>query len=153
MKSASLFALSLLCGTGVASLAHAQENAEEKALRQAEAALCDAFHNRDAATIQRIEDEHYTLTDSRGGVTGRDSDMAEAKKGDPHYNEFHNHSQKFRFYGDTAVVNGITSLKGVSAGKAFAADFQFTDTWVKRNGEWKIVASHATRIAAPAKPD
>ena len=71
MKSASLFALSLLCGTAVASFAHAQENAEEKALRQVEATLCDAFRNSDAATIQRIEDEHYTLTDSRGGVTGR----------------------------------------------------------------------------------
>ena len=153
MKTTFGFVASLLCGIAAVPLAHAQENAEEKALRQAEAALCDAFRNSDAATIQRIEDEHYTLTDSRGGVTGRDSDVADAKKGDPRYGEFRNHSQKFRFYGDTAVVNGITSLKATSAGKAFAGDFQFTDTWVKRNGEWKIVASHATRIGAPPKAD
>lgn len=152
MKTTFWFVVPLLCGIAAAPLGHAQENADEKPLRQTEAALCDAFRKGDAATIQRIEDEHYTLTDSHGGVTGRDSDVAEAKKDDPHYGEFRNHSQKFRFYGDTAIVNGITSLKGTSAGKAFAGDFQFTDTWVKRNGEWKIVASHASRIALP-KPN
>lgn len=152
MKSTSVFAWIFFCGLAASSLAGAQEGADEKALRQTEAALCDAFRDSDAATIQRIEDERYTLTDSRGGVTGRDSDVGEASRRDPHYAEFRNHSQKIRFYGDTAVVNGITSLKGTSAGKAFAGDFQYTDTWIRRNGEWKIVASHATRIAAPAKP-
>lgn len=139
----------------VAAISHApaQQSGDEEALRRAEIELCSAFQNSDAKTIGRIEDEHYTLTDSRGHVSGRDSDMAETTKGEPRYSEFRNHEQKFRFYGDTAIVNGITSVKGISGGKAFAADFQFTDTWIKRNGEWKIAASHATRIGAAAKSD
>lgn len=148
MKSTLICACALLCSLVAGPSLRAQEGAAEQKLRSTEAELCEAFRKGDAKTIERIEDERYTLTDSRGTVTGRDSDVGEAKKGDPRYGEFRNHSQKLRFYGDTAVVNGITSLKGESGGKAFSGDFQYTDTWVRRNGEWKIVSSHATRLPA-----
>lgn len=153
MKSMGMLASASLFALATSPFVRAQENAGETALRRAEAELCEAFRNGDAKTIARIEDEHYTLTDSRGHVSGRDSDIAEAEKNDPHYSEFRNHGQKLRFYGDAAIINGITSLKGTSSGKSFAGDFQFTDTWIKRNGEWKIVASHATRLGAAAKSD
>lgn len=54
-----------------------------------------------------------------------------------------------RVYGDTAVVQGITSLKGRSGGKPFAVDVRFTDTLVRVNGQWRIVVSHVTRIPTP----
>jgi len=153
MKSTLICTWMLLCAVAVQSTLHAQEAADEAGLRRAEAALCEAFRSADAKTIARIEDERYTLTDSRGGVSWRDGDIAEAKKQDPRYSEFRNHDQKIRFYGDVAIVNGITSLKGESGGKSFTGDFQFTDTWIKRGGEWKIVSSHASRLGAAAKPN
>jgi ketosteroid isomerase-like protein len=51
-----------------------------------------------------------------------------------------------RLYGDAAIVLGITSIKGTSAGKTFELDVRFTDTYVRRAGGWKIAASQATRI-------
>jgi len=153
MKSTLICTGILFFAVAVQSTLHAQETADEAGLRRAEAALCEAFRNADAKAIERIEDERYTLTDSHGGVTGRDGDVAEAKKRDPRYSEFRNHSQKIRFYGDTAIVNGITSLKGESGGKSFTGDFQFTDTWIKHGSEWKIVSSHASRLGATAKPN
>lgn len=153
MKPTTICILGLLCAVAVNSPLRAQESADEAGLRRTEAALCEAFVKADEKTITRIEDERYTLTDSHGGVTGRDGDLGEAKKGDPRYSEFRNHSQKIRFYGDTAIINGITSLKGESGGKSFTGDFQFTDTWIKRNGEWKIVSSHASRLGSAAKPN
>ena len=151
MKSTLICAWILFCVAFANFPLRAQENADEAGLRRAEAELCEAFRNADAKTIARIEDERYTLTDSHGGVSGRDGDIAEAKKGDPRYSEFRNHSQKIRFYGDTAIVNGVTSLKGESGGKAFAGDFQFTDAWIRRGGEWKIVSSHASRLGSSPK--
>lgn len=153
MKSKLICTCVLFCTALATSPLRAQESADEAALRRAEAELCDAFRNADAKTIERIEDARYTLTDSRGGVSGRDGDVAEAKKREPRYSEFRNHSQKIRFYGDTAIVNGITSLKGESGGKSFTGNFQFTDTWIKRGAEWKIVSSHASRLGAAAKPN
>ena len=119
---------------------------EEKTLRALEQKLCAAFRTGNADLIGQIEDDNYTLTSSTAKVTGRTDDMAEAKNNEPHYDVFDNHDVKLRFYGDTAILNGITSVKGTSAGKPFAADFQYTDTWIKRDGQWKLVASHATRI-------
>jgi ketosteroid isomerase-like protein len=49
-------------------------------------------------------------------------------------------------YGDAAVVNGITLLRGTYDGESFELDVQFTDTFVKRDGGWKLAASHASRI-------
>ncbi|WP_233588141.1 nuclear transport factor 2 family protein [Corallococcus sp. CA049B] len=49
--------------------------------------------------------------------------------------------------GDAAVVTGSTTLKGHSGKTQFEGDFQFTDTWVYREGQWKLAASHATRLS------
>jgi hypothetical protein len=38
-------------------------------------------------------------------------------------------------------------VKGRSAGEPFAADFQFTDTWIRRDGQWILAASHASRLS------
>lgn len=118
---------------------------DEREIRKVEAALCDALRDGDAAAIAKLEDETYTLTNSKSEVTTRADDIADAKKG-VRYDEFRNHEQKVRLYGDAAIVLGVTSIKGTSGGKAFAADFQFTDTYVRRADGWKIAASHATRI-------
>ena len=46
----------------------------------------------------------------------------------------------------SAVVVGITSIRGTAGGQAFAADFRYTDTWVYRDRVWWMVASHASRL-------
>jgi ketosteroid isomerase-like protein len=118
---------------------------DEREIRKVEAALCDALRSGDAATIDRLEDATYTLTNSKGEVTTRADDIADAKKG-VRYDEFGNHDQTVRLYGDAAIVLGVTSVRGNAGGKPFAADFRFTDTYVRRADGWKIAASHATRI-------
>ena len=118
---------------------------DEREIRKVEAALCDALRDGDAATIAKLEDDTYTLTNSKSEVTTRADDIADAKKG-VRYDEFRNHEQTVRLYGDAAIVLGITTVKGSAGGKPFAADFKFTDTYVRRADGWKIAASHATRI-------
>mgnify|MGYP001546080999 FL=1 len=118
---------------------------DEREIRNVEAALCDALRSGDAAAIARLEDETYTLTNSKSEITTRADDIADAKKG-VRYDEFRNHDQSVRLYGDAAIVLGITTVKGSAGGKPFAADFRFTDTYVRRADGWKIAASHATRI-------
>ncbi len=141
MKFACLVAVAMLAQHALAAPAD-----DEREIRKVEAALCDALRTGDAATIARLEDETYTLTNSKSEVTARADDIADAKKG-VRYDEFRNHDQSYRLYGDAAIVLGITSVKGTSDGKPFAADFKFTDTYVRRADGWKIAASHATRIA------
>lgn len=122
--------------------------ADEQELKRVEAALCEAFRTNDAETIARLEDETYTLTNSRAVVSTRADDIAEAKKRASQYSEFRNHDTTIRLYGDSAIILGITSVKGTAEGKPFELDVRFTDTYVRRADGWKIAASHVTRIAA-----
>jgi ketosteroid isomerase-like protein len=138
-------ALFFLIVAMIAQGASAAPADDERAIRTVEAALCEALRAGDAATIAKLEDETYTLTNSKSEVTTRADDIADAKKG-VRYDEFRNHDQSYRLYGDAAIVLGVTSVKGTSDGKPFAADFRFTDTYVRRADGWKIAASHATRI-------
>jgi ketosteroid isomerase-like protein len=50
-----------------------------------------------------------------------------------------------RSFGDAAVVTGRT--RATTAGeKPETVTLRFTDVFIRRNGRWQIVASHATRI-------
>jgi hypothetical protein len=120
---------------------------DERELLKVEAALCRAFETGDVAMLRKSLDARFTLTDSKGTVTDLEQNLAEVAKKDPVYEVFRNHHQKIRLYGDAAVVTGITTLKGHSGKTRFEGDFQFTDTWVYRDGQWKLAASHATRLS------
>ena len=142
-----LFAAALLATTlGTAARA---ADGDEAAVLKFEHDLCAAFQRGDVEAIMRAEDENYTLTNSSSHVSTRADDIAETKSGDYRYSEFRNSDMKVRFYGDTAIVLGITSLKGTVKGKPFEAKVRFTDTLYKRNGEWKIIAGHVTKLENP----
>jgi ketosteroid isomerase-like protein len=145
MKALRFLLLAALAAPVFAAAARPDDTRE---IERVERELCDAIRTGDAAKIEKLEDETYTLTNTRGEVTTRADDIADAKKGEIRYTEFRNHDTTMRLYGDAAIRLGITSLKGTSSGKPFALDVRFTDTYIKRPDGWKIAASHATRIEA-----
>lgn len=107
---------------------------------------CVAFRVRDVPALERLLAPEFNLVSSNSQVQTRAEAIKEVRDGDPQYDRFENHSMTARIYGDTAVVQGITSLKGRSGGKPFALDVRFTDTLVRTKGKWAIVVSHVTRI-------
>jgi ketosteroid isomerase-like protein len=127
--------------------ASASASAEEKAVLDAIHRACDAFQKGETAFLTEFLHEGFTLTDTRGVVTTREQNLTEVRNREPKYEVFKNHGMTVRVYGDTALVNGITTVKGTSGGNAFAADLQFTDTLIKRNGRWTMVASHVSPLA------
>jgi hypothetical protein len=145
MKLQTTLTTVLALATGVAEARDPAQ--DERDLLKVEAALCRAFETGDVATLHKSLDARFTLTDSKGTVTDLEQNLAEVAKKDPVYEVFRNHHQKIRLYGDAAIVTGITTLKGHSGKTQFEGDFQFTDTWVYRDGQWKLAASHATRVS------
>lgn len=115
-------------------------------IRRVETKLCEAFEKGDAKTLRTFLDAQFTLVSSHGELTGLRQNLDEVEKREPYYDEFRNHDQTLRLYGDAAIVNGVTSVKGKSGGQAFAADFEYTDTYVYRDGRWLLAASHASRL-------
>ena len=130
----------------VATAAVAAPSSDEQALMDLENKISDAYLHGDVKTVEASLDERYTLTNSRALVSHRDDDLGELRAGDPKYTEFRTHEMQARTYGDAGIVIGVVSLKGTSGGKAFDADMRFTDTFVRSNGVWKMVAAQVTPI-------
>ena len=130
----------------------ARDVAQEDELLRVEAALCHAFEAGDAGVLRSGLDRSFTLVDSSGEVTGYDRNIADVARREPRYEVFRNHGQEIRLYGDAAIVIGITTVKGVAGKDGFAADFRYTDTWIRRDGHWKLAASHASRLQDPVSP-
>ena len=145
MKIAAVFALTFLTSL---MLALGQESDEGDAVLQTERDLAAAYLKSDAHGIAQGVMEDYTLTNSMGKITTRADDIAEAKKNDPNYEIFENYEMKVRVHGDTAVVTGKTHTKGISGGKLFDFQFQFTDTFVKDGGRWRLLAGHVSKLPA-----
>jgi ketosteroid isomerase-like protein len=125
----------------------AQSPADPRAqLLQAEADACRAFESGDAAALREALTADFTLVDSHGNVTGLEQNLAEVAAREPYYDEFRNDGQGVRMYGDTALIVGVTHIRGKAGGEAFAADFRYTDTWILRDGRWRLAASHASRL-------
>jgi len=143
MKTVAVFALvnfaSLL-------LVFGQGSDEENAVLQTERELATAYLRSDADAIARGVMEDYTLTNSMGKITTRSDDIDEAKKNNPKYEVFENHDMKVRVHGDTAVVTGQTHTKGISSGKPFDSEFQFTDTFIMDGGRWRLLAGHVSKL-------
>lgn len=121
---------------------------EEKVMAVTQAA-CDAFRLQDLPALEGLLAPEFVLVNSTSQVQSREENLEEVRKGDPKYEVFRNHDMTARVYGDAAVVQGITTVKGTSGGQPFEVDVRFTDTLIRMDGQWKLVVSHVTRISKP----
>lgn len=137
----------LPCLLMLASLPAFATDAEDMAaILAAESAISAAFERGDADWLERHLDPSFTLTGSTGKVTTAAQEAADLRSG-TRYDVFRNRDTQVRLYGDAAVTTGITRVEGRSAGKPYAVEFQFTDTWIRKPNGWVMVASHASRLA------
>lgn len=136
----------LLATISCAQCLSAQTNTEKDVL-QFERDACKAFLDADPAALERVLTPDFTLTLSNGDVSTRANEIEELRRGKVHYDVFENYDMKARLYGDSsAIVLGKTHVKGASEGKPFDRVVQFTDTLIKRDGQWQLAAGHVSRI-------
>ena len=114
---------------------------------QAERDGCVAYLRGDADNIAKLLTDDYALTNSKGEITTAADDIEDARSGRVHYDVFENYDMKVRVYGgDTAIVTGKTKIKGNAQGKPIDIIVQFTDTFVKQSGRWRLAAGHVSRL-------
>jgi ketosteroid isomerase-like protein len=126
---------------------HTDAAADTLAVLDFENEACAAYQRGDAQAIDRLVADGYTLTDSRGQISTKAEDLNDARSGSVHYSRFENQDMRVRLYGDTAIVLGRTLVKGVTAGGTpIDVEVQFTDSIVRINGRWQLVAGHVSRL-------
>ena len=141
----------LLIGIASASLflfaASAAAAAVDETLMQSERDWAQAFVKGDAGTVERLEAPEFVSTAPDGKVGDRALDLKDLKSGNFKAEGMDVTDMKVQVYGDTAVVTGLTTIKGGKYGdQDISGQYRFTDTWVKKNGQWQVVASQATAV-------
>lgn len=105
-----------------------------------------ALVKADVAYIDGILADNYTDTDDMGAVSTKAQDLANLKSGNIKFTALVPENYQVHVYGDTAIVTGRNSQKGQWEGRDFSGQFQWTDTWVKRDGHWLCVATHSSKV-------
>lgn len=117
----------------------------EQSLKDLELQWNEAFKNRDGDALDRILDDQFIFTDDDGQVLNKsqyvDSVMRAIK-----IESYKLDDVTVRVFGDTGVVVGRWSGKFTVDGKDSSGEFRYTDTFVRRLGGWRVVASQDTRI-------
>jgi ketosteroid isomerase-like protein len=118
-------------------------------IKRSEEQWASSVASGDSSVVQRIlADDVIWVFDGR--VLNKAQAVSEAAQGPGPFLSNRANSINIRFFGDnTAVAQGSeTWTKRKDLGQT-TGRFVWTDTWVKRNGQWQIVA--AEDVIAPAE--
>lgn len=107
----------------------------------------DAVKRKDRAWLERHYAEGFISVNPEGTLNNRRADIEDLQN--VSFDSMEASDMQVRVNGDTAVVTGVSTVRGRYKNQDISGRYRFIDTFVKRDGEWKILASQATRIARP----
>jgi len=141
----TITALVLLTLSLTVAVAFPQES-PVAAVQKLERAWLDAYEQHDTRAMDAIVADDFTITFPNGGMQRKPQIIASLKSPRP----TDGRSMKFRTeevqppaYGDVVILVGVVVTEYQRDGKTASESRQrYTDTYVKRNGRWQVVASH-----------
>ena len=116
-------------------------DADARAILQLEDGWASGLVKRDTVTFKRLLASGFVYTEN-DQVMDRAAVLESVSRGSDTVEAAHNEEMQVHRYGSvTAVVTGWLVVQGRGPNGAFNRRYRFTDTWVKRNNSWQIVAA------------
>ena len=130
------------------ALAQSRRQNDEAVLRSIEQSLARAYVKGDRAFIERVLDSEWTVTGAGGQVLNKQQVLRETfESTERQVKAVRIDRVRVRLYGDSAIVTGRSWARGTYRGQQMEGTFLFTDIFVRRNLQWKVVSSQATVLA------
>jgi ketosteroid isomerase-like protein len=120
--------------------------ADEKVIRDGEAAWAEAVALGDTANVGRLLADDYRGVAPDGSTTDKKSELEETRSGPARFVSNQLVEAHVRFYGDTAVAQG-SEVWEKRDGEPRRGRYVWTDTWVRRGGHWQVVAAEDLVVA------
>jgi uncharacterized protein (TIGR02246 family) len=143
MRRNKLFFVFLLLIAGFSNIA--AQTGSEREVRQLERAWLDAYEQHDSKAMEAIVADDFTITFPDGSIQTKPSILASLKQSGPPL-KFYTEEVQARVYGDTVILIGRVVTEWQQNGKTMKEENRYTDTYVKRNGRWQVVASHLSNV-------
>ena len=118
------------------------------AVKQMENRWQAAIPNHDVSRLNALLAPDFIGTSATGRVGSKATLLSELRRDKNSYTSVEASGMSVRTSGaDTAIVTGVTREAGTTPdGKRFRNARRFTDTWVKRKGKWRCIASQTTAL-------
>lgn len=147
----------LLVAAAMAGVLNAQETggkesaqASEKQVMKLENNVNEAIGKNDWRTVMRMWSPDMDYTNQNGQFLTREDFVNALKSGRTKFLTMEHTDLRARAYGDCGdmvVVTGRSTSHINQSGTVSAGPRRFSDVWVKRNGEWRLVVHHVTYVA------
>lgn len=124
-------------------------------VQQLERAWLDAYEQHDTKAMDAIVADDFTITFPNGSMQTKPQILASLKGPRPADRsiKFQTEDVQARAYGDTVILIGRVVTQYQRDGQTVSKEEQrYTDTYVKRDGRWQVVASHLSKADSGQKP-
>ena len=143
----ALAALSI--ALALAACARAPDRAaDEKAIADGEATWAASDASGDVAAVERLLADDYQGVAPDGSRTDKKSELEETGTGAQRFVSNQLVDVHVRFYGDVAVAQGSEHWVK-REGEPKGGRYVWSDTWVRRDGRWVIVAAADIEVPDP----
>ena len=135
----------------VTSLAHVQtsdDRASDRAyIRQSASDWAESVVTNDVSVLERILADDFVGVDIDGSHYSKADAIKDFRTKPSEFVSNYLNEIEIRFYGEVVVAQGNESWKKKDG---TLGRFVWTDTWIRRNGKWQIVA--AEDLVPPVAP-
>ena len=115
------------------------------AITQLEHDWVNAIVAKDTKTLDRIISDDFNGTTPESYDFPKSMAIDDIKTGTYAVQSMVLDDVSVNVFGDAAVAFTSQQEKSTYAGKDRSGHYHFTDTWIKRDGRWQVVASHGSR--------
>jgi ketosteroid isomerase-like protein len=121
---------------------------QELAVRAAMDDFKQAIIDADVDELARTWTDDYTFINPQGVLVTRAQRLANLASGNTDVNVIDNEREiTVRVYGDMAVVQNLSTLRGRFNGVPTDTDLRGTFVWVRRHGRWQLLTNQLTAVS------
>lgn len=119
----------------------------EDEIRQAEKNWAAAVTRSDVAALERILDDELIYAHSTGVIETKKEYLGRLRRGAQRYDVIEHQRLTVKVHGEAAVAHSHVHMKGVSDQRPFDDKLMMLHLWVRRGGQWRLVAHQTTKLS------
>lgn len=141
--SCGLFAVSLFSANVVIGVQKNEQSRAEEYIKSSESQWAEAEVNRDYKIAERILADDFVGVAPDGSQYTKAREVARTRTARPEFLSNKTGEITVRFYGEAAIAQGSENWKKLDGQEG---SYVWTDTWIRRNGSWQVVAAEDIEI-------
>jgi len=126
---------------GAAHLVAAQEDDSAK-VRALETKWTDSYKQRKIDILASLLAEDFVITVEDGTTYSKSGYITHTADASVQVKVAELSDLKVHLHGNASVVTGAYHEKGISNGKPYEYHDRLTDVWLRKEGNWQVIASH-----------